>query len=260
MQAQIRPNRLEVNDRFPLLGFTIRANEPDARAEVALATSPDLLAQAGKGRRTSSNFFSSRATGELVVPRGEAVWVVPPEILARFIGTERLYFGLAVAPRGGPMAVAVMPTEASPYVSLRALTGRSLRRVRLLPGRMRPFQGGLDWAGDVEQPGQRPAAAVPAPAPAAEPEPYDDGFGPMPPAAGTAPAPNQAPAAAAPPAAQSLGVRRPAGRAMAKGLEVAAERQPVTPPQVTPLEGAQRAAAEAALAALAGPAARLRAA
>ena len=151
MQAQIRPNRLEVNDRFPLLGFTIRANEPDARAEVALATSPDLLTPAGKGRRTASNFFSSRATGELVVPRGEAVWVVPPEILARFIGTERLYFGLAVAPRGGPMAVAVMPTEASPYVSLRALTGRSLRRVRLLPGRMRPFQGGLDWAGDVEQ-------------------------------------------------------------------------------------------------------------
>ncbi|MGE0853687.1 MAG: papain-like cysteine protease family protein [Hyphomicrobiaceae bacterium] len=258
MHAQIRPNRLEVNDRFPMLGFTIRANAPDMRAEVVLATSPDLLTAAGKGRRTASNFFSSRATGELTVPRGEAVWVVPPEILARFIGTERLYFGLAAAPSGGPMAVAVMPTEASPYVSLRGLTGRSLRRVRVLPGRARVFRDGIDWAGDVEQPGQRSTSAAPLPSPApAEPEPYDDGFGPMPPASEGAPVAAHTPALVTPPAAaaQSLGQRRGATRARASALEIVTERQPVSPPPVTVLEGAQKAALETGLTLLAGPAA-----
>ena len=37
MTAQIRPNRMEVSDRFPMLGFAVRAEEPNVEAEVVLA-------------------------------------------------------------------------------------------------------------------------------------------------------------------------------------------------------------------------------
>lgn len=191
MPAQIRPNRLDVTDRFPMLGFTIRT--PDAaprRAEVALSTDPALLAPAGRSRRTPDNFFASRSIGELSIPRGEAVYVVPPEVLARFVGAERLYFGLATASNGaGRPEVDFLPTEASPYVSLHALTGRSLRRVRTLSPRARVAAPVLEWAGDAAQPGMTPAGTAPsgaspgtAPAAGGAPAaaPYDDGFGPLP--------------------------------------------------------------------------------
>src|SRR5258705_539547 len=74
MAAQIRPTRLEINDRFPMLGFTIRTDGTPQRAEVAIATDPGLLSAQGKARRTPSNFYSSRATGPLSIPRGEAVY------------------------------------------------------------------------------------------------------------------------------------------------------------------------------------------
>jgi hypothetical protein len=112
--AQIRPTRLEVNDRFPMLGFAIRTTSPGARAEVAIATDWRLLGRDGKDQRNAGNFFSSRGTANLNIPRGEAVWVVPPEVLASFVGAEKLYFGLATASNGGGFSVDVMPTEASP--------------------------------------------------------------------------------------------------------------------------------------------------
>src|SRR5262245_39766134 len=142
MPAQIRPNRLEVNDRFPMLGFTIRTHGEARRAEVAVATDPRLFTPDGKGRRSRSNFYSSRAGGQLTAPRGEAVYILPPEVLARFVGAEKLYFGLATAPAsGGAFTVDLMPTDASPYVSMRSLSGRSLRRVRVLPEQTRTANG-----------------------------------------------------------------------------------------------------------------------
>ncbi len=276
MPAMIRPTRLEVNDRFPMLGFTIRTHGEPRRAEVAVATDPALLAPEGKARRSAGNFYSSRAGGPLAAPRGEAVYVLPPEILARFVGSEKLYFGLATAPATGPGAfeVEVLPTTDSPYVSLRALTGRSLRRVRVIPGRARgPGEGLLDWAGDTAQPGQRPAeraSSQPAntnPPPAAH---YDDGFGPMPAPAPTAPAPDKAsasapstsaatpsPATSTPPpaAAKSMawnGTRSPAS-AMSNDVTIGSVRNPVTAPPVTRLSGVARVAADAALMVLTGP-------
>lgn len=167
MSPQIRPNRLVVNDRFPMLGFSIRTDGTPQRAEVTIATDPALFAD--PSRRTPANFFSTRQLGALSVPKGEAVYVLPPEILARFIGSERLYFGLATAPatNGAGYEVAVMPAEDSPYVSISGLTGRSLRRVRMFPGRRRrPTEGsgygenggaGLIWAGDAPSPGMERA-------------------------------------------------------------------------------------------------------
>jgi V8-like Glu-specific endopeptidase/N-acetyl-anhydromuramyl-L-alanine amidase AmpD len=234
MPAQIRPNRLEVNDRFPMLGFTIRTHGEPKRAEVAVATDPSLFTPAGKAKRGQSNFYSSRGIGRpLQLPHGEAVFVLPPEVLARFVGSERLYFGLATAPATGVGAfdVDAMPTDKSPYVSLRALTGRSLRRIRVIPGRPRgPANGELEWAGDGALPGQEPAAgsngaAAPKNGAQAPQQPvhYDDGFGPMPAAKpatmppapparsngaiSAAPAPTAAAPAAATPRTQSMSVR-----------------------------------------------------
>src|SRR5262245_61139216 len=135
MNAQIRPNRLEVSDRFPMVGFTIRTDEPRARAEVAIAVDPSLFLPEMKPKRTLATFYCSRASGPLFVPRGEAVYLLPPEAVARFIGQGRIYVALAVSPErnGNTPHVAVLPTEGSPYISLKGLTGRSLKRVRLLP-------------------------------------------------------------------------------------------------------------------------------
>src|SRR4051812_37115741 len=122
MPAQIRPNRLEVNDRFPMLGFTIRTGGQPRLAEGAVATDPGLLAPDGKPRRSPSNFYNSRAGGKLEVA-GEAVYVLPLDALARVVGAEKLYVGLATSPVGGPAAFTtdVLPSANSPYVSIKAL-------------------------------------------------------------------------------------------------------------------------------------------
>ena len=199
MSAQIRPTRLEVSDRFPMLGFSIRADGPPQRAEVALASEPGLFGIEGKPRRTAANFYSTRASTPLKIAGGEAVYIVPPEVLAKFVGKEKLYFGLATSRDGdsGPMQVAVRPTDGSPYVSLKGLTGRSMQRVRVLPNRQQRAAGynnggqaAFEWAGDDATPGMEPAsagkrAAAVAPGngaakPAPANVPYDDGFGPMP--------------------------------------------------------------------------------
>ena len=280
MPAMIRPNRLEVNDRFPMLGFTIRSHGEARQAEVAVGTDPALFGPQGKPRRSPSNFYSSRANGSLVAPRGEVVYVLPSEVLARFVGSQKLYFALATAPAGGPATFTIdqMPTADSPYVSLRALTGRSLRRLRVIPGRSRgPGNGALDWAGDAARPGQQPAersTVAPAPTPAPSPAHYDDGFGPLPTGA-TPPAPTTSGgkvngAVPAPiPASQSLapasavaksmtnGGSRTAASAMTGEVAIGSERRPVTPPPSSVLGGASRIAAEAALLTLSGPVAPL---
>jgi hypothetical protein len=277
MPAQIRPNRLEVSDRFPMLGFTIRTDGSPQRAEVAVATDWSLLTPEGKARRTPANFYSSRAAGPLNIPRGEAVYVLPPEVLARFVGAEKLYFGLGTAPaaNGAGYQVASMPTDASPYVSLVNLTDRALRRVRIMPNRQQRtagygenVQAGLEWAGDTATPGAVPAkaangATAPAPANGApQPAPYDDGFGPLP-SAGTSPA---APTATAPPPPAS-GDKAPAATAQgfwapqaprARALDaptVTATGQPVSvePPPIFEISGWKRELIMGAIEILTGP-------
>src|SRR5215470_959130 len=129
MTAQIRPNRMEVSDRFPMLCFAVHSDEPDINAEVVLATDIGLFQQQYRARRTAANFYSSREHGMLQVPRGDGVFVVPPEVLARFIGNDKLFFALATGKRSnGGLHVDALPREGSPYVSLRGFTGRTLRR------------------------------------------------------------------------------------------------------------------------------------
>ncbi len=216
MPAQLQPNRLVVNDRFPMLGFTIRTDGTPQQAEITIATNPSLFDD--PARRTSSNFFSSSEFGPLSVPKGETVYIVPLEILARFAGSQRLYFGLATAPTNNgandaALQIQIKPTDDSPYVSISGLSGRGLRQVRLFPRRNQHIpqntNGGNDygehnghhlrWAGDIPKPGMQRVTPNTAndsqnvnssnthdndnndnSSNTSEPIDYDDGFGPMP--------------------------------------------------------------------------------
>ncbi|WP_043174426.1 hypothetical protein, partial [Burkholderia ambifaria] len=135
MAAQLHPNRMVLTDRFPMLGFTIRVGHAPCVAELVIATDPALFMR--KEGRTSSTFYTSREDGLLAIPRGEAVFMVPPAVLARFAGASRLWFGLATAasPDADAWTVDVLPSADSPYVSLSGLSDRGLRRVRVFPTR-----------------------------------------------------------------------------------------------------------------------------
>src|SRR3954471_8333724 len=192
---RIQANRDTIDDRFSVLGFTVRTESP--LFEVAVATDPNLFKPENKGRRAHANFYSSRANGVIRARRGEAVYLVPPDVLGNFIGQPRLYFGLATYrenTRGAPDFVQA-PSDSSMYVSMRQLTERGLRR-SMLPqagssygaanGRDPSLEWGGDNAGSTPPPAaavapivtRAPAAATPAvPAAAAG---YDDGFGAFP--------------------------------------------------------------------------------
>jgi hypothetical protein len=262
MPAQIQAIRLDVTNRFPMVAFRIRADGDPRQAEVAIGTDPSLFSSEGKKNRTAANFYSTHGNGGVRFAGREASFTLPPEVLARFIGNERLYFGLATAGADGAMKVAVSPTEASPYISIKGLSQHSMARVRVLPNRQQRAagyggngQGQLEWAGDVAAPGMEQVAngAAPngaiaangeAPSLAVAPAPYDDGFGPMPddkPAGARADAPV--------PAAQGLAY--PPVRALAE--------QPVavTPPSVSIPGTLARIAIETGISAAVGPIAAL---
>lgn len=197
----IRANRDSIDDRFSVLGFSVRSESP--LFEIGIAADPKLFRPENRSQRTRRNFYSSRATGAIRAPRGEAVYLVPPEVLSNFIGQRRLYFGLATyrESSGGRPDFVQAPGEGSMYVDLAGLTERGLRR---LAGRTPAGSGygaanghdpSLEWGGDATAPAGADAAPAPArapaaPAPTAAPAPYDDGFGAFPqPTAAPVPAP-----------------------------------------------------------------------
>src|SRR5262244_1963293 len=95
MPDSIKPHRLALDDRFSVLGFTIRTDTPSKWFEVAIATDPALFRAGAKDRRTGANFYSTRAAGPLAAERSEAVYLAPAEVLGRFVGQQKLYYALA---------------------------------------------------------------------------------------------------------------------------------------------------------------------
>jgi N-acetyl-anhydromuramyl-L-alanine amidase AmpD len=171
MPSEIRPTRLEISDRFPVAGFTVRTDTSPGWFEVAIATEPGLFKPDQKAKRTRSNFYSSRAGGPLPAERGEAVYLIPQEILTRFIGAKKLYVALATFadPGRSQPEIARYPSEGSPYLNLSTFTGRTIRRSST--GRRSGYggagygganDGDLEWAGDMAQPGTAPIVASPA--------------------------------------------------------------------------------------------------
>jgi V8-like Glu-specific endopeptidase len=191
---QIRANRETVDDRFAVLGFTVRTESP--MFEVGIATDPALFRTENRPRRSRRNFYSSRSIGALRSRRGEAVYLVPPDVLANFIGQPKLYFGLATYREnsGGVPDSVQAPTAGNMYVDLRGLTERGLRRLARRPagdgayGATNGHDPSLDWGGDAQPQSGEPAPAAtngpkevagrsdPPPATGA---PYDDGYGPF---------------------------------------------------------------------------------
>ncbi|KRD31996.1 hypothetical protein ASE35_13650 [Lysobacter sp. Root916] len=180
--ALIRANRESIDDRFSVLGFTVRSESP--LFEIGLATDPELLKAENRARRTASNFYSSRVLGS-GARRGDAVYLVPPSVVARFVGQPRLYFGLATyneGDRSRPVSVKI-PDAGNMYVNLSGLTERGLRRTARLDtvsGYGGAANGGLAWGGDALDSGAarangngrgNGAAAAPA-----APAPYSDGY------------------------------------------------------------------------------------
>ena len=248
MPAQLRPSRLDVTDRYPMLSFTLQSPEGPRIAEVVLAS--DLALFSKPERRRSDNFFSSLELGVLTIPTGGAVYTVPPQIIARFITADRLFYALATAsaPGGQDWQIDVMPSEASPYISLRGLSDRALRRVRMFPAAPRSRMGAAPaltrWAGDAVPP-PAPVATAPQPAPSAAapaaPVPYNDGFGPLPPlpsapAASASPAPAnpapESPPAQPAPTAQGLGDST-AIDPETRGIESAPYREDSAPAEIS---------------------------
>lgn len=179
MTSSLRANRMEVSDRFPVLGLTIRTDPARPWIEVTLVTDPALLQAEQKARRTISNFYSTRALGPLPTERGETVYLVPTEVLARFIGSPKLYCALVTFadPSRSGSAVDVLPSAASPWIGLGSFTGRSLRRASGVPNRQGGLAGSdiaygggkavLEWSGDTVRQSPQSPAAVPSQIPAA---------------------------------------------------------------------------------------------
>lgn len=202
---RIQANRDQVDDRFSVLGFTIRTESP--LFEVAVATDPALFRADARDRRGRRNFYSSRAQGVLRARRGEAVYLLPQDVLVNFVGQPKLYFGLATYKDGTPQQpdFVQLPQGGNMYVSLSGLSERGLRRsVGAFNGSSYGQAGAgrdpsLEWGGDrsaqraPSPPGASVASAPTArasngpdassrpAAPVAAGLDYDDGFGPFPP-------------------------------------------------------------------------------
>lgn len=176
----IIPCRQTISDRFPVASFVV--NVPPQRVfEIACATDPQLFRGDRRAHRTPQNFYTSRATGLLRAPAGQATYLLPPEQLRRFAGQRRLYYAVGAYgdPSGAAPEFTASPGDpATPWLSLSPdFTGRTLDRSRLKTERADARYGAnaqaLAWGGDAIA-----APAAPASAPERRPAPYDDGYSP----------------------------------------------------------------------------------
>lgn len=161
MAARIRPNRQEVSRQFPILGFSVRTDPDRPYFEVALATDPSLFDAGAHDRRTPSTFYSSRAEG--AKPGGDVVYLVPPPVMARFVGKDRLYYALATyaAPGFHDPRVETVSDGARPYVTVSQTFRGEVRGITGVPNRQGGLTGGdgyadvsnaaLTWGGDEDE-------------------------------------------------------------------------------------------------------------
>ena len=199
----IRATRDRLDKSFSMLGFTVRTGRQPF-FETVIATDPALLDGSERQRRTASTFWSSRAMGPLPAERGEAVFVVPDDVVRRFAGQERLYYAVATFAdwaRSSP-EVARLPQDLTPFVTLSSgYTGRPPRPQ--IGGRAggnrwtgRPANGygsqngaSLEWAGDAAQPGTEEAPGVSGRSPNGHTTPRDGATPPAGDGQGSAPGP-----------------------------------------------------------------------
>ena len=85
MSAEIIPNRRQIDNKFPVLGFTVKTDGLPFY-EVILTTNRNLFARQNSAERNQYNFYSSRQeTGKLEkVNLSDSVYFVPPTVLNNF--------------------------------------------------------------------------------------------------------------------------------------------------------------------------------
>ena len=85
LPPRIVPNRRQLDDSFPVLGFNVFCDHP-AWFEVLLATDRSLFDPANVSKRTPANFYSSRQDARLIpVQLGTAVYLTPGAVLRGFV-------------------------------------------------------------------------------------------------------------------------------------------------------------------------------
>jgi hypothetical protein len=151
---RIIPVRERISERFPVASFVVTV-PPDRYFEVACATDPRLFRAENKHARRATNFTTSRMGGLLRAPAGQATYIIPPQQLRRFAGSQRLYYAVA-AFRGArneePVLTLDDRLERTPSIQISPdFTGRSLDRGRI--GKADARYGGdegvaIGWGGD----------------------------------------------------------------------------------------------------------------
>ncbi len=151
----ITPVRTRISERFPVASFVVTVPH-DRYFEVAYATDPRLFRAENRQARRATNFATSRLSGLLRAPAGQATYIIPPQQLRRFAGAQRLYYAVA-AYRGARNEDPVLTLtgeslERTPSIQISPdFTGRSLDRGRI--GQADARYGGdsgpaLIWGGD----------------------------------------------------------------------------------------------------------------
>ena len=158
MPTRITPCRTQISDRFPVASFVVSV--PTERYfEIACATDPALFHASRRQDRTTRNFHSSRRSGIMRAPAGEATYVLPGGQLRRFSGHQRIYYAIATyaSPRGDDPRASTRfdRLDQTPYIRLALdFKGRGLDRTRLA-GVVRDTatygsgSADLSWGGDL---------------------------------------------------------------------------------------------------------------
>lgn len=135
----ITPTRRQIDNKFPVLGFTVRTGELPF-FEVLITTDRKWFSPANEAGRNASNFYSSRQDGGLTRATGaDSYYMVPAPVLRAFAQAEpkpsELYYTL-IAYRGadGSAPVFAQSPEAlpssAPSVSIApTFTGQTLSAV-----------------------------------------------------------------------------------------------------------------------------------
>lgn len=174
MPNVIQAIRPEVNRNFPIPGFRIRTDSSPAWGEVAVATSPELLFDAAaRANCNPDNFWSSRSNALFPIERGEVVYLLPPQVMARFAGRDRLYYAVATyaTPDTRNPSVSRLPAGATPFIAIsRTYTGEIHSILGAPGGRGRVSGAGyetagpsvMEWGGDTAPAGEIVSVAAPS--------------------------------------------------------------------------------------------------
>lgn len=140
---RIMPNRRQIDNRFPVLGFTVYTGSLPY-FEVLLSTDRSLFDPTNVGRRNAGNFYASRQDSGLIhITGASGIYLVPPAVLRSFAQAQpqpsAIFYTLIAyqAPDGtGPVFAhppEKLPTEA-PSVSISSgFSGHTLSSVLGIP-------------------------------------------------------------------------------------------------------------------------------